>query len=273
MYERLGNFVVRHYKLVILVWIVVLFYVFPLIFKINDVVVYQETETGLENLEALKAEELINESFTGRVPPSTLMVVIQNSNVLSPEVRDFSWALYEDIVNDDGLQGVEQVGYLYSSIESYLSQFALQTAPMLYGLYAQVNQTAQMVFGVPLQIAQNHMTILAGSNYTLDDDTISAMVLNGLQEQLVASGANSTTVMVTIGYAQAFYGYWLPSKSMDLADLGTMISQASSGYFSDPDLGQVGAFALIVTNGLSVSNFTAGGSARNLTFSMVLSQV
>jgi len=273
MYERLGNFIVRHYRLVILVWIVILFYVFPLTFKINDVVVYQETETGLEDLEAMKVDEIINQSFAGRVPPSTLMVVIQNSNVLSPEVRDFSWALHESIANDSGLEGVEQVGYLYSSIESYLTQLAFQTAPMLYGLYDQTNQTAQMVFGVPLQIAQNHMTILVDSNYTLDDNTVMMMVLDGLEDQLVASGANSTTIAVTIGYAQAFYGYWLPSKSMDLVDLGAMISQASNGYFSDPVMGQMGAFALMVTNGLSISNFTSIGPVTNLTLSMVLSQV
>jgi len=67
MFSRLANFVVKHYKLVIALWIVVLFYVFPLIFKMNDVVVYQESEEGLQDLEPMKADDLISANFAGQV--------------------------------------------------------------------------------------------------------------------------------------------------------------------------------------------------------------
>jgi len=54
----------------------VLFYVFPLMFKINDVVVYQDSEEGFQDLEAMKADDLISANFQGRVAPSTIMIVI-----------------------------------------------------------------------------------------------------------------------------------------------------------------------------------------------------
>ena len=40
LFSRLADVVVRRYKLIIVVWIVALFYVFPLVFKVNSVVVY-----------------------------------------------------------------------------------------------------------------------------------------------------------------------------------------------------------------------------------------
>src|SRR4030042_1722793 len=92
MYARLAKFIVKHYQLVIAVWIVVLFYTFPLIFKINEVVVYSETETGLDNLEAMEAQELIDANFAGEVAPSTIMIVMKSdqSNILGNHVRDFT---------------------------------------------------------------------------------------------------------------------------------------------------------------------------------------
>jgi len=44
IFDKLGKFVVNKHILLIVVWIVILFYVFPTIFTVNYVVSYQETE-------------------------------------------------------------------------------------------------------------------------------------------------------------------------------------------------------------------------------------
>jgi|APIni6443716594_1056825.scaffolds.fasta_scaffold62811_2 predicted RND superfamily exporter protein len=105
MFSGLANFIVMHFKLVIALWIAVLFYVFPLIFKINDVVVYQDSEEGLQDREAMKADDLMSANFPGQVAPSTIMIVIQNTDVLSEDARNSSWSLCEDISSSSALGG------------------------------------------------------------------------------------------------------------------------------------------------------------------------
>lgn len=275
LFARLANLVTSHYKVIIAIWIIVLFYVFPLTFKINDVVVYQETEVGLEGLEAVRADEIISANFQGQVPPSTIMVVIQDQDVLSEEVRDFTWLLYEDVLSDARLRNMTSVSFLYSVVQSYIVEIAVQTAPAEYMLYSQANQTAQMVFGVPLEVYYGHMATMAqmGLTPTVENDTlVSGLVLDGLEAQLTASGADAQTIALTLQYANAFYGAWLPSRALSDAELGTMISQVSFAFFSEPALGDVGTFALAVSQSFSVQSYSSAEALLNFTLSTLSSQ-
>ncbi len=263
MFTRLADIITRRYKLIIIAWIVVLFYVFPLIFKINDVVVYSESETGLEGLEAMHAQEIIDQNFAGQIPPSTIMIVIQNDDVLSREVRNFTSSLYSDITSGGALQGVLGVTYLYSVIETYLTQVSYQTAPAAYMLHDQVNQTAQMVYGIPVFIAQTHTYLEALYAGTVDDATIRAVVMDQLQTDLAASGLDATNMSIALGYADAFYPAWLASKTLDPVALMVQIS-AVSGLFFAP-MGQLGEFAMMVQQALTVETFTSSAVLQQLT--------
>ena len=263
MFTRLADFITKRYVLVIIAWIVVLFYVFPLIFSINDVVVYTESETGLEGLEAMNAQEIIDRNFAGQIPPSTIMIVIQNDDVLTPEVRDFASGLYSDIATGGTVQGVISVNYLYSAVEAYITQTSYQTAPAAHMLYDQVNGTAQMVYGIPVFIAQTHSyleTLYAG---TLDDPTIRAMVMTQLQQNLAASGLDAANMSISLGYAEAFYPTWLDSKTLDPAALRVQISAVSGLYFAP--MGQLGEFAMMVQQALTVDTFTSSVALQQLT--------
>lgn len=273
MFAKLGDIIARRYKLIIVLWIVVLFYVYPLIFKISDVVVYNEAETGLEGLEAMQAQDLIDQNFAGQIPPSTIMLVIQNDNVLSllsSEVKDFTYSLYQDISNDGGLQGVASVNYLYGSIEGYLAQVAYQTAPVAYMLYGQANQTAQMVYGTPLFIVQLHMNLYLSYGGSVPEAQIYQWVMENITRTLTLSGADSQTMLLTLGYANAFYSVWNGTYEADLPDLQPMIGQASALHFFDK--GDAGMFALAVADGLDVYNFTSQATLTELTLGMVSAQ-
>ncbi len=270
-FNRLANFIVDHYKLVIVIWIAVLFYVFPLVFKTNDVVVYQETSTGMDKLEAMQAQKVIDTQFNGSVPPSTLLIVIQNASVLSPQVRDLTWSIYQGISSSD-LQGVESVNYLYSSLESYYATISIQA----WQLLDQTNLTDQLVFGIPVQIAQGHMYMLIQSNYTLPNSYIEQTVLDGIRSGLVASGEDNTTIAMTMGYAQTFYDVWLnwtPPMPMDEANLTLAIQSASATYFGGVVGGEVGSFAAAVSNGFTTTSYTSAAAQRLFAEGVMYAQV
>ena len=276
IFTKLADVVIKRHKLIIAVWIVVLFYVFPLVFKINDVVVYQETEVGMEDLEAMRADEIISQDFAGQVSNSTMMIVIQNSNVLSPEVRDFAWGIYEDILNDSRLQGISSVNFLYSAIQSYISGVAMSTAPMEYMLYAQTNQTAQIVYGLPSQIAGSHMALLAQLGLTptpANDSLVRSQVLAGIQSQLGRSGLDAGTIALAMGYASSFYDAWLITHTADLILLDGIVKDVANAYFTAaPIPNETREFLLTVTNSFTIQTFSSPDALNIFSLSAIASQ-
>jgi RND superfamily putative drug exporter len=251
MFNKLADFIIKHYKFVIIAWLVLLFYAFPLIFKINDVVVYSETEVNLNKLEAIKAQNLIDENFPGQIANSTIMIVIQNSDVTSSDVRNYSTSLFNNIRNDSGIQGVISVDYVYSVLETYIAGVVAQSAPGMYALNDQTSQMIQIVYKVPLDAVDAHLQLLMGG-YT-DPDAQSA-VIGGLTAQLSASGMNDTMVGIVIGYVEAFYLPWLDTHTNDSLQLQNLIVATADTYFGAVD-GEMGEFALTVAHTFSVQYY------------------
>ncbi len=249
MFSKLADFIIKHYRSVIIVWLVVLFYAFPLIFKINDVVVYTETEVGLNKLEAIQAQNIIDENFPGQIANSTIMIVVQNSNVTTPQAREFSANLYNDILQDGATQGVISVDYVYSVLESYITGVIGQSGPGMYDMHAQVGQIVQIVYKVPLDIVDSHLQLNA-AGYT--DEQARSTVIQGLTAQLLATGMNDTMTAFAIGYAnQTFYPLWLDSHTNDSAQLQTTIVTAADSHFGAIP-GQISEFALMVAHSFNV---------------------
>jgi RND superfamily putative drug exporter len=252
MFSKLADFIIKHYKFVIIAWLIILFYAFPLIFKINDVVVYSETEVNLNKLEAIKAQNLIDENFPGQIANSTIMIIIQNSDVTSPDVRNYSTSLYNNIRNDNGIQGVISVDYVYSVLEAYIAGVVAQSAPGMYALNDQTSQIVQIVYKVPLDAVDAHLQLLMGG-YT--DQQAQSAVIGGLTAQLSASGMNDTMVALVTGYAeQAFYPLWLQTHTNDSLQLQDLIVAAADSYFSTVP-GEMGEFALNVAHAFSVQYY------------------
>lgn len=249
MFSKLADFIIKHYKFVIIAWLIILFYAFPLIFKINDVVIYSETEVNLNKLESIKAQNLIDENFPGQIANSTIMIVIQNSDVTSREVRNYSTSLYNNIRNDNGIQGVISVDYVYSVLETYIAGVVAQSAPGMYALNDQTSQMVQIVYKVPLDAVDAHLQLLMGG-YT--DAQAQNAVISGLTAQLSVSGMNDTMVALVASYAeQAFYPLWLQTHTNDTLELQDLIVAAADSYFSTVP-GEMGEFALNVVHTFSV---------------------
>jgi RND superfamily putative drug exporter len=251
MFSKLADFIIKHYKFVIIAWLIILFYAFPLIFKINDVVVYSETEVNLNKLEAIKAQNLIDENFPGQIANSTIMIVIQNSDVTSPDVRNYSTSLYNNIRNDNGIQGVISVDYVYSVLETYIAGVVEQSAPGMYALNDQTSQMVQIVYKIPLDAVDAHLQLLMAGR---TDQEAQSAVISGLTAQLSASGMNDTMVALVTGYAEAFYPLWLQTHTNDSWELQNLIVAAADPYFSRVP-GEMGKFALNVAHTFSVQYY------------------
>lgn len=250
LFARLADVVIRRYKLIIIVWLVVLFYVFPLTFKLNSVVVYNQNDVGMNKLEAMRAGNVLAKEFPGRIPTSSITIVLQGPNMTSPEARTFASSLYRNITQDSQLQGVTSVDYLYSVLESYVQGVVTQTAPGLYALDVQTNQSAALVFGTSIGAAQQYaMFVVQGNNETQSKD----MALAAIGQELLSSGQNSSMVNLTLGYAQTFLAGWNPSPVFNLTGIDNHIAAAADAFF--PSAGQTSGFLIAVAHSFTVASF------------------
>jgi len=265
MFTRLANFVTRRYKLIIIAWVVVLFYAFPLIFKTNDVVIYSENEAGLNKLEAVQADNIISEQFPGRIPVSSIAIVIQNSNVTSPEARDFAYSIRENMSSAGTLQGVTSIDDLYSTLEAYVRGVAGQMSPATYQLYAQVNQTVGLVYGIPAQIVGAHLQLLMQPNMT--DVIAQSYVMAGIEDQL--AGVDANTREMTLGYASAFYAAWLPTHAGDGPTIDGIVRTVASAFFS---VVPNGSFPIAVAGAFSTTTFDVPQALQAFTCEFMAAQ-
>ena len=149
IFERLANGVVRHHKLIIVIWIVALLYIAPAITRVNDVLVYQESEMVAGDMESLVAQDIIDEQFPSTLANSTLMVVLEGEDVGSAEARDFCLDLENRATAPGGLAYLAGFSSVYSASQMMIFSVASELGPVMIETEPQVALGAFVFYGIP----------------------------------------------------------------------------------------------------------------------------
>ncbi len=65
MFNKLANVITKHYKLVLVAWIVVLLVSVPAMMRVNEVINYESTGVTEGDYESIQASEIISSEFQG----------------------------------------------------------------------------------------------------------------------------------------------------------------------------------------------------------------
>jgi putative drug exporter of the RND superfamily len=149
IFDKLAGVVVRHYLKILAIWLIVLFYAVPAVIKVDDVLVYQESEMVAGDIESLIAQEIIEEQFPTSLANSTLMVVVVGPDMTSAEARDFSLEVEDRARGTGGLSYLSEFSSVYSVYRDVTTGAILEIGPMLHETEYQVNATANMLYGIP----------------------------------------------------------------------------------------------------------------------------
>ena len=217
IFERLGNFIVRRYKLVLAMWIVILILSVPLAMRVNDVVSYQQETSGTTGQsESEKASAILDREFPKAISNSTLIVVLKADNASSPAMRDYMLELERRVLADTKIMYMEPdrpgefpKGFVsvYTAAGYVLSQATIGMSAGLYQTEGAVNQTAQMLYRVPAMHAQTWaMATNSSANVTVRD--AEAYAATYAVVLAMASGMDPQTAAMTLGYFQAFSTAW-----------------------------------------------------------------
>ncbi len=304
-FDSLNSFIRRRYRLIIVVWIIALGVSLIFIPSFFGAVNYNITNVGgPTNTESQKAANILAAEFPGSTNSSTnsILVVYQGASVFSNQVKDAVLKLNDTMASDEKIQnytgmdsvyGTEydllnstvpallpQVSTLESSIVSlnraiYSLQSNLSTlSTSLFQLEQGVNQTAQLVYGIPsgfLQIWEGVQSQGVTNPYLANQEA-NATLYNATKN----FGGSSES----IGYYSAFYVAWnatfsgLPNSTAPVQRESDAIGQAVAVLSSSPAIGsQTKQTLSLVASGLNVSTYSEPDAITNLTISTIASSI
>jgi len=144
-FSRLGGFVYRRRKIVVIAWILALVLLIPVIMTAANSTSLNEGAASGSQLESVQASNLISAQFSKTVANSTLLVVVKGSNVTSPATQEFVSGLVRYLEKDSTLKGLNQTIDVYSPL--YLAIRGVNGAT--YTAIRGANASVRLLLGVP----------------------------------------------------------------------------------------------------------------------------
>jgi len=245
IFDRIGNFVVKRHVTLIIVWAVIIFYVFPTIFTVNDVISYQETEFLNKDYESKQARAIISEQFPAETANSSMILVIVNENLTSAENRDLVMALEAELKNSSRLRYLDSVVSIYDVYRESMIAVIGSLASNMTLLEEQTNLSLQLLFGIPDGYAMTYEGVNMTSflmfslpeaySMSFEGAQLASTLLFGVPEGYVTSfvAVNQTALMV-YGIPTYYFNVWSATGYNDtLADYQTR--QYLSAFTADMD--------------------------------------
>ena len=201
LFDKLANVITKHYKKVLIAWILILIISVPAILQVNEVVSYESTGVTSGDYESVKANEIITSEFQGSVANGTILIVLQSDDVTDAPSRDYVLSLQDKVLSSTELNDFTGITSAYTINSMVMSQTILALGPTMRPAEQQVNSTAFLLWGVPAIHVSNW-----GISYSDSDafNTTSVQLVTYLTQQ----GASQEEIQLTMGYYHAFAAAW-----------------------------------------------------------------
>lgn len=208
IFERLGNFIVKRYKLILILWIIGFLVCTPLIMNASQVVTYQQQTFSAGQSDSDKASTILTKQFPTSTSNSTIIIVLETDNVSSPQIRDFILNLEHQVKSDSSIQYFE-TNTPGAFPKDFISVYTVQNYVLTQavpGLNAGMYQTVGMiklVWGIPALYLQSYLSSL-GSNRR------ATTKMNAMIQEM--GGGNPQTTQFLSEYFSLFHKSWLADR-------------------------------------------------------------
>jgi RND superfamily putative drug exporter len=206
IFDKIASGVTKHYKMIVIVWIVALLVSVPGILQVNDAVQY-ETDFGTgDGYESLQAAKIISEQFPNSEANGTLIVLLQSDNMTDASSRDFVLELQDRIAGSQDLKYLIAASSIYTYYSDYvLAQSIPQIGENMRPVEENVTFAAFLLWGVPALHASSYAE--SGS-----DAAAYASTSAFLDNYLAQADANNRAL--AFGYYNAFAHEWNATGSI-----------------------------------------------------------
>ncbi|HZW54883.1 MAG TPA: MMPL family transporter [Nitrososphaerales archaeon] len=300
LYDDFYGFIRRSYRWIIVGWIILALLSLTLVPSFFSSVSFNITSGnfGNTNGEAQRAQNIISAQFPSirNGSDNSIIIVLQNASIHSNAVKSAIFNLNSTIASDSRITNYTGMTSIYnienSILNSTFPRLLNQTAELeanittinkglhslkgnfstlsssMFQLENGINQTAQLVYGVPSAFVDIYSHIV--SSGVTDPYIANSQANMTLYSQTGGFGGNPET----IGYYTLFYRVWnstfqtLPN-STSLQDREAMaINQTATQFLQNPQLdSQTKKIFTAVATGLNVTTWNQQSSISNLTIS------
>lgn len=304
-FEPFNSFIRKRHRLIIIAWVVALLLSLTLIPSFFSSVSYNIANTnfgGSNNTESQLAQNILSSQFpsSNNSGGNSIILVIQTSgpNVYSSAIQNALFSLNKTIgsdpneVNYTGMSSIYSTEYdlLNSTVPSFISgvaglasnvttinksvYFLQQNLSALntntFQLKSGINQTGQLIYGIPADFVGLWSQFFNGSNAAQANKKANSTIYLTIQRQ----GSE------LIGYYALFYNEWnstfqtMPSSTLPLAREAFSVTKATAQFVTNPLLNATTkALVLNVANGLNVTDWNQENAIGNLTVNTISSQI
>ena len=120
--DKLANVLTRHYRKVLIAWILILLISVPAIVQTGDVLKSQSTGVTTGNYDSVKAGEIISSEFQTSVANGTIIIVLQSNDMTDATARDYVLALQQKILSSTKLTDFTGMATVYSLTNMVIDQ-------------------------------------------------------------------------------------------------------------------------------------------------------
>jgi len=286
--DSLNALLRKGHRWIIVAWMVVLVISLALIPSFFSSVSYNITGGlgGPSNSESKEASNIMQAEFPGSSNESSdsIIIVLQGVSVYSDSVKNATLSLNNTISNDKSIinyTGESSVyGLEYELLAPSLPTLITQVARLesnitlinteAYTLEHGINQTSQLVYGVPASFVQ----IWASEN--VSDPYSANLKANSTVFALLGNNTNS------IAYYHSFFNFWnstfqsLPSntnvKLREIIAINQSVTKFATSLSNSQVDNQTKQLVTIVASGLNVTDWNQAAAISNLTISTLALQ-
>ncbi|MEI6796412.1 MAG: MMPL family transporter, partial [Methanomassiliicoccales archaeon] len=211
MFDKLANVIVKHYKKILVAWVIVLIVSVPAMLMVNDVVVYEENSLATGKYESLQASAIISQQFQLSVANSTIIIVLQSDNMTDAHARDFVLELQNQISTSSKIQYLQDIKTVYNVEVLVLMQGMAKLAPQMYMAEQQANASAFLLYGIPAQ----HLQAWLATDPTLPVEQRDALAYTNTSSFIMSLPSDPANKSLAFGYFHAFSSVWNVSLVAD----------------------------------------------------------
>lgn len=265
LFERIAKGIVRHYKLIIVLWIIALLISIPAILQVNSAVSYQTTFDSGQQQESIEANQIIEQEFQTSVANGTLIIVLQSDNITDASARDFVLALQSGIDGSKELKYFEGSTSVYSYSVIVLDGVIMQLGPNMRPAEQNVSMAAFLFWGLPAA----HVAAWDASH----SDAIAYQQTSAqLSAYLASIHADANTTAFAFGYYNAFAAAWNSTAIPNPQTRATVCVQAVAPVVINSlpaDQEQTKQMMLAVVNTFNLTDYNDQAMVHSFTLSMV----
>jgi RND superfamily putative drug exporter len=149
MFDRLAKGIVKHHKKVVIVWLVLLVLsIYPIQF-VRDVIVYEEAGFAPPDVESQRAQDIIDEQFPRSLANSSVIVVVEASDIASEDVKDFAIEVEQSVVGSPEIQYLYNFTSVYSVYQFAFVEAAKALEGQLHATEMGIDQTGFLFYSSP----------------------------------------------------------------------------------------------------------------------------